>query len=34
MLAQAQYLFYRKALDVGMKPPVLAKIAMQVSQYF
>lgn len=34
MLAQAQYLFYRKALEAGMKPAVLAKIAMQVSQYF
>jgi len=31
MLAQAQYLFYRKALDAGMKAGVLAKIAMQVS---
>ncbi len=27
MLAQAQYLFYRKALEAGMKPNVLAKIA-------
>lgn len=34
MLAQAQYLFYKKALDAGMKPVVLAKIAMQVAQYF
>jgi hypothetical protein len=34
MLAQAQYLFYRKALEAGMKPGVLAKIAMQVSDYF
>ena len=34
MLAQAQYLFYRKALEAGMKPAVLAKIAMQVSSYF
>ena len=34
MLAQAQYLFYKKALDAGMKPGVLAKIAMQVAEYF
>jgi programmed cell death 6-interacting protein len=34
MLAQAQYLFYKKALDANMKPPVLAKISMQVSEYF
>lgn len=34
MLGQAQYLFYRKALEAGMKPNVLAKIAMQVSEYF
>ena len=34
MLAQAQYLFYKKALDAGMKAVVLSKIAMQVSEYF
>ena len=34
MLAQAQYLFYKKALDAGMKAGVLAKIAMQVAEYF
>lgn len=34
MLAQAQYLFYKKALDAGMKANVLAKIAMQVAEYF
>ena len=34
MLAQAQYLFYKKASDAGMKPGVLAKIAMQVADYF
>lgn len=34
MLAQAQYLFYKKANESGMKAPVLAKIAMQVSEYF
>ena len=33
-LAQAQYLFYKKATDAGMKPPVCAKIAAQVSIYF
>ena len=34
MLAQAQYLFYKKASDAGMKALVLAKIAMQVGEYF
>jgi hypothetical protein len=34
MLAQAQYLFYKKASDAGMKAATLAKIAMQVSEYF
>ena len=34
MLAQAQYLFYKKASDAGMKAGVLAKIAMQVAEYF
>lgn len=34
MLAQAQYLFYKKASDAGMKAGVLAKISMQVSEYF
>lgn len=33
-LAQAQYLFYRKAMEAGMKPMVLAKIAAQCSVYF
>ncbi len=33
-LAQAQYLFLRKAQDAGMKPNVLAKISAQVSIYF
>lgn len=34
MLAQAQYLFYKKASESSMKAAVLAKIAMQVSEYF
>lgn len=34
MLAQAQYLFYKKAMDAGLKAPVLAKTAMQVAEYF
>ena len=34
MLAQAQYLFYKKAMDHGMKASVLSKTAMQVSEYF
>lgn len=34
MLAQAQYLFYKKAMEAGMKSTVLAKIAMQISEYF
>jgi hypothetical protein len=34
MLAQAQYLFYKKASDAGFKAAVLAKTAMQVSEYF
>ena len=33
-LAQAQYLFFKKASDAGMAPKVLAKIAAQVSMYF
>jgi len=33
-LAQAQYLFFKKASDAGMNPAVLAKIAAQVSIYF
>jgi len=28
MLAQAQYLFYRKASEAGMKPMTLSKISM------
>ncbi|CDW88356.1 programmed cell death 6-interacting protein [Stylonychia lemnae] len=34
MLAQAQYLFYKKATDSQMKPQIQAKIAMQVGDYF
>ena len=34
MLAQAQYLFYKKAADQGFKAAILAKTAMQVSDYF
>lgn len=34
MLAQAQYLFYKKASDAGLKAAVLSKTAMQVSEYF
>lgn len=34
MLAQAQYLFYRKATEAQMKPVILSKTAMQVSEYF
>jgi hypothetical protein len=33
-LAQAQYLFFKKASEAGMAPSVLAKIAAQVSTYF
>lgn len=33
-LAQAQYLFFKKASDAGMNPIVLAKVASQVSIYF
>jgi hypothetical protein len=34
MLAQAQYLFYKRAMDAGMKSGVLSKVAVQVSEYF
>ncbi len=34
MLAQAQYLFYKKASDAGMKAGILSQIAMQISIYF
>lgn len=33
-LAQAQYLFFKKASDAGMAAAVLSKIAAQVSLYF
>ena len=33
-LAQAQYLFFKKASDAGMNAAVLSKIAAQVSIYF
>ena len=33
-LAQAQYLFFKKASDAGMAPAVLSKVAAQVSIYF
>jgi hypothetical protein len=33
-LAQAQYLFFRKARDAKMKPLVLSKICAQISIYF
>jgi hypothetical protein len=33
-LAQAQYLFFKKASDAKMKAGILAKIGMQVSDYF
>lgn len=33
-LAQAQYLFFKKASDAGMAGSVLAKVAMQTSMYF
>ena len=33
-LAQAQYLFFKKASDAGMKPTVLAQVAAQVAIYF
>ena len=33
-LAQAQYLFFKKASDAKMKPPILSKIAAQISIYF
>jgi programmed cell death 6-interacting protein len=33
-LAQAQYLFYKKASEAKMKPALLSKIAMQISEYF
>jgi len=34
MLAQAQYLFLRKATEAGMAPTMISKIAMQVAEYF
>lgn len=34
MLAQAQYLFLRKATEAGMAPTMVSKIAMQVAEYF
>jgi hypothetical protein len=34
MLAQAQYLFYKMATEKKMKPEVLSKIALQISNYF
>lgn len=33
-LAQAQYLFFKKASDAGMPPAMLSKIAAQVAIYF
>ena len=33
-LAQAQYLFYKKASEAGMAPNVLSKIAAQTAIYF
>ena len=33
-LAQAQYLFFKKASDANMAPKILAKVAAQVSMYF
>lgn len=33
-LAQAQYLFYKKAVMSGMKAGILSKTSMQVSEYF
>ena len=33
-LAQAQYLFYKKATDAGMNAMVLSKVAAQVAIYF
>jgi len=33
-LAQAQYLFFKKASDAGMAPAVLSKVAAQVAIYF
>lgn len=33
-LAQAQYLFFKKASDAKMKAGILSKTAMQVSDYF
>ena len=34
MLAQSQYLFYKMATEKKMKPEVLSKIALQISNYF
>lgn len=34
MLAQAQYLFYKMATEKKMKPEVLSKVALQISDYF
>jgi hypothetical protein len=34
MLGQAQYLFYRKAVENKMKGSLCAKVALQVSNYF
>ena len=33
-LAQAQYLFLKKATDAGMPAGVLSKVAAQVAEYF
>ena len=33
-LAQAQYLFFKKASDAGMAPKILARVSAQVSIYF
>jgi len=33
-LAQAQYLFFKKASDAGMAPKVLARLAAQTAIYF
>ena len=33
-LAQAQYLFYKKAAMAGMKAGILSKTAMKVAEYF
>jgi hypothetical protein len=34
MLGQAQYLFYKLAVEKGQTPEMQSKIALKVSEYF